>query len=179
MEQVSLPTEGTFHGGNKSLEKEKPMLGAIGMAVNYSVLSPTVKNPHHEHYGKQNSLANKRRLSNFQGNADMIHVLADAKTRKIRHSPSHPRLKTNDKGNTSHNNSSVNLDKKAGSQLDDSVEIGSINDSFDESDVKLEDKDINNSLILRQTFGKNDSSGLIQKLSGQFSLKQSKVNLQL
>lgn len=109
MEQVqSLPTEGTFHYG-KTAEKEKPMLGAIGMAVNYSVLSPTVKNPHHEHYGKQNSLANKRRLSNFQGNADMIHVLADAKSRKIRHSPSHPRLKANGEGNASRDNSSVEI----------------------------------------------------------------------
>lgn len=48
----SLPTEGTFHLMNKSIDKDKPMLGAIGMPVNFSILSPTVKNPHHEQYGK-------------------------------------------------------------------------------------------------------------------------------
>ena len=36
MDQMSLPTEGTINQ-TKSIEKEKPMLGAIGMAVNYSI----------------------------------------------------------------------------------------------------------------------------------------------
>ena len=74
----------------------------------------------------------------------MIHVLADSRRKKIRKSPSHPRLKGQGEGNVSQANSSIAIEKK---DLDDSVEMGSLNDSL--IDDNFEDKDINNSLILR------------------------------
>lgn len=73
----------------------------------------------------------------------MIHVLADSRRKKVRKSPSHPRLNKRD-GNVSQANSSIEIEKN---DIEDSVEIGSLDDSVNDDNEK--EKDINNSLILR------------------------------